>query len=53
MNINEFERTKPTKTYKLITSLEKDLKKLADADESFKNLVSKVKQIKKSFLIGE
>ena len=65
MNISEFERSKPRKTYKLIADAisqyerlsneHKEIMDLEDAalHQAYSNIVNDLKKIQKSFLAGE
>jgi hypothetical protein len=65
MNISEFERTKPTKTFKLIVGtiskyehLRDNHKEIMDTSDAalfnaYDNIVKELKTIQKSFLAGE
>jgi hypothetical protein len=55
-NISEFERTKPTKTFRLLESLISDYDNdgLLQIDSvEFKSVISRLKEIRESFLSGE
>jgi SPX domain protein involved in polyphosphate accumulation len=54
MNISEFERTKPTKTFKLLNDLIKEYEKFPQIDYiGFKKLMKRLKEVRESFLNGE
>jgi len=65
MNISEFERTKPTKTFKLIVGTISKYEHLRDSHKEiidikdaalfdiYDNIVKELKTIQKSFLAGE
>jgi hypothetical protein len=59
MNIDEFERTKPTQTFKTIRDLEKYVQDMLDAKEPWhpndtvEQIAKKIQVVKETFLKGE
>ena len=58
-NVDEFERTKPKETYKVIQDLEKYVQHILDAKEywhsndTVEQICRKIKVVKETFLKGE
>lgn len=63
MNISEFERNKPKKTFRLISTITSKYKRLLDSHstnnndvilrETYESVIKDLKEIQKSFLSGE